>query len=178
MALDMDRRDRLVKSIASISNDRPHKGLDFGMIVVRMATGVKQHFHIRATEWVMLYPSVLLGYVLVQFPNMFSAGQAFNTIARWGSESSWAIFVLMCALIRLGALLVNGTFSGFGYSPHLRLLASMFGAGFWSQFGLGFAISSLYGQSTWLLPILLSTFCLIEVLNISRSWTDIICRKR
>lgn len=178
MALEFEQRDHRSISTAT-TTDHPTMEWDVGMIVVRMATGVKKHFHIRATEWVMLYPSVILGYLLTQEPPMFSVNPAvFGTLARWANESTWAILVLMCAALRFGALAVNGTFQGFGLSPHLRLTASAFGAAFWSQFGLGFTISAIYGGSTWLLPLLLSTFCFVEVLNISRSWTDIICRKR
>lgn len=165
------------RNVQNISQ-QPQLRSDYLMIVVRMATGVKKHFHIRATEWVMLFPTVVLGLVLLFQSTMFDTGPSFSVIKGWADEKTWALFVLLCAALRTGALAVNGTFQGFGVSPHMRLSASFAGALFWSQFGLGFVVAALTGQATWLAPLFIATFCLMEVLNIVRSWTDVVSRRR
>lgn len=148
------------------------------MIVVRMAAGVRNHFQIRATEWLMLFPSVGLGAIMIEQEGLFSTSPSFATVASWAHESTWAVIVLLCALTRLVALGVNGTFQGFGISPHLRLFASLVGAVFWSQYCLGFALSAFFGNGAWTAPLFCATFVLMEILNISRSCSDIVCRKR
>lgn len=161
-----------------VISKQPQLRSGFAMIVVRMATGVKSHFHIRATEWVMLFPATALGLALFFQSTMFDSGPSFNVIKGWADELTWSVFVLFCAALRMGALAVNGTFQGFGISPHMRLTASFAGAIFWSQFGLGFVVAAVYGQATWLAPLFIATFCMMEVLNITRSWTDVVSRRR
>jgi hypothetical protein len=174
----MDGKSSAFGNVHNISTTQPQLRSERSMIVVRMVTGVQKHFHIRATEWVMLFPTVALGLVLLSDENMFNASSSFAVVGRWAEEQTWALFVLMCALLRLCALAVNGTFQGFGISPHMRLAASFAGAAFWSQYGLGFLIAAMTGNATWAAPIFASTFCLMEILNISRSWSDVVSRRR
>lgn len=157
---------------------QPQQRSDFSMIAVRVASGMKSHFHIRATEWAMLFPTICLGVAMLYQNAMFATSPSFNVIAGWAPERIWALFVLVCALLRTIALVVNGTFQGFGVSPHLRLIASIAGAAFWSQFCLGFLVAALTGNGAWSAPIAYTTFCLMEILNISRSTSDVIARKR
>ena len=146
-----------------------------GMLVVRrIADGVKGHWDIRASEWLMLFPAITMGFALVVVqPDMFSTTPSFNTIARWSSESVWACWVLFCATVRLVALTVNGTFENFRFSPHMRAAASLVGIVFWSQFTLGFLNSWLDGIGSFSAVGTYSTFCLAEMLNFQRSWRDI-----
>jgi hypothetical protein len=162
----------------AISRQQPQHMSGTTMIVVRMASGVRKHFHIRATEWVMLFPSVMLGAGMLYQHDMFTKSPSFRIVARWAEEPTWALLVLICALLRLSALAVNGTFQGFGVSPHMRLIASFAGAAFWSQFSLGFLIAYLTGVGSWDAPVAYSTFCFMEILNITRAWADVTARRR
>jgi len=143
------------------------------MIIVRVASGIKAHWHIRATEWLMIYPAILFGVVLVYQPELFETSRSFEQVSRWASQETWAVGVLLCAAIRLFALTVNGTFKTFPYSPHLRLTATMFGIIFWSQYSLGLLAAALFNGGAWSGPVFLSTICLAELLNLYRSWSDI-----
>lgn len=157
---------------------QPQRRSDYSMIAVRVASGVKNHFHIRATEWGMLFPSVWMGVALIYQHNMFSTSPSFRILAGWAPEQIWALFVLVCALVRVIALVVNGTFQGFGISPHLRLMASIVGICFWSQYTLGFIVAATTGNGAWSAPIVYMTLCLFEILNITRSSADVFARKR
>lgn len=143
------------------------------MIVIRVVSGIKSHIHIRATEWLMVYPAVGIGTALNMQPHMFETSQSFAALARIGGESTWSSFVLLTAIIRLIALTVNGTFKEFRYSPHMRMFASAAGIAFWSQFSLGFVTSALFENGAWTGPFAYSTFCLMELLNLYRSSSDI-----
>lgn len=122
----------------------------------------------------MLFPAIGMGVALsVLQPDMFDTTPSFSTISRWGDESFWAFCVLVCATLRLVALVVNGTFDEFRYSPHMRLGASLVGILFWSQFTLGFISSWAAGLGSLSAVFAYSTFCLAELLNMTRSWSDI-----
>lgn len=143
------------------------------MIVVRVMTGIRSHWHVRATEWLMIYPAVGMGAALIYQPDMFETSKNFEYVADWMTQPQWSLFALICALIRLIALTINGTFAGFPYSPHMRLSASLFGIFFWSQFCLGLVTAAIYIDGSWSGPVMYSMACLAELLNIYRSWTDI-----
>lgn len=143
------------------------------MIVVRVITGIRSHWHVRATEWLMIYPAVAMGAALIYQPDMFQTSKSFADVAEWMTQAQWSLLALSCALVRIIALTVNGTFETFRYSPHMRALASFTGIFFWSQFCLGLLSTALYGGGSWSGPIMYSTACLMELLNIYRSWMDI-----
>lgn len=144
------------------------------IIVRRIANGVRSHWDIRASEWLMLFPALGMGVALsVLQPDMFDSSPSFATIAKWNGEDFWGFWVLVCATIRLIALVVNGTFDEFRYSPHMRLVASLVGVLFWSQFTLGFVNTYLGGAGSLSAVFAYTTFCLAELLNMTRSWTDI-----
>ena len=143
------------------------------MIVIRVYKGVADHFPIRFSEWVMLWPAFGMWIVFQISPNMFSVSPSFSVLASWAEEGTWALVLAACGVARLTALTVNGTFPGFAYSPHFRAGASIFGALIWSQFSLGFFMAYLAsggaasGAVTW------STMVLLEIMNTYRSWADI-----
>lgn len=150
------------------------------MIVLRrVAGGIRDHWDVRSSEWLMLYPAVGIGIALLAQPNMFASSPSFDTIARFNSdEGMWATLVLLCALLRLVALTVNGTFKSFPYSPHMRMAASLAGILFWSQWALGFVNSWLFDGGALTAVFAYSAFCLAELLNWSRSWADIGNKRR
>ena len=148
------------------------------MIIQQIRTGIRAHWHIRLSEWIMVYPAALMGAALLLQPAMFSTSPSFDTVAGWGPQARWSVFVLACAVVRLVALVVNGTFESFRYSPHLRLLASVAGIAFWSQFTLGFITSAWFDGGAWSGPIAYSTLCLCELANFYRSWKDIFAGMR
>lgn len=143
------------------------------MIVVRVATGIRSHFDVRATEWLMIYPALGISIALLYQHSMFSTSPSFQIVQQYWTETQWALIGLIVVLARLIALTVNGTFAGFRYSPHMRLTASAFGVFFWSQFTIGFALAAFTANGAWSAPFAYSTLFLAELLNINRSWTDI-----
>jgi len=143
------------------------------MVVVRIVTGIRKHWVIRASEWVMLYPAIGLGLVLTYQEDLFQVSRSFGPLSRWADQSTWAIIVLAVAMTRLVALTVNGTFDGFRYSPHMRLIACIAGIFFWSQYFLGLTNAAYFEGGAWSGPVAYSTFVLFELLNIYRVWGDV-----
>lgn len=145
------------------------------MIVVQsLIRGVKQHFTIRLSEWIMLYPAIGMWAGLTFFqPQLFTMGKSFTALSAIASEKSWAAVVLACAVARFSALVINGTFDTFKYSPHVRAAASIMGLLFWSQFSVGFLYAYLNTGGSISAVVAYSTFVVVELANLYRSAKDI-----
>lgn len=139
----------------------------------QIAGGVVNHFKVRASEWVMLWPAFGLYAVLQWYPDMFQTSPSFTVLASWATESTWSWFILASGIARLFALTINGTFRGFVFSPHIRAAASLIGAGVWSQVSLGFLMGWLMAGGAPSGFIGWSTMVLLEIVNTHRSWADV-----
>lgn len=126
----------------------------------------------------MVYPAIGMWLAFQAQPEMFSTSASFATLRHWGTEHTWGILCLWCGLARLVALSVNGTFRAFPYSPHMRITASFIGIAFWSQFSLGFLTAFIEGNGAISAVVAYSTFCLLELANVYRSWSDIGAQRR
>ncbi|MCF6126083.1 hypothetical protein EN904_10600 [Mesorhizobium sp. M7A.F.Ca.CA.001.07.2.1] len=143
------------------------------MIVLRIAGGIREHFGMRVTEWIMT--GALFGWsgCLAMDPLTFDRSPSMAIIATYGNEAFWANVCLMTALLRLGALIVNGTFKGFRYSPHFRAGASIASCVFWGQIALGVLVAVLTADGSGTGVIVYLTFMTIEMWNLFRAWADV-----
>lgn len=108
------------------------------MIILRtLAEGVWSHFGVRFTEWLGAVPLLGMGYVLFMQPGTLWLTPSFATLARWATEPIWMNTVLAVGILRLLALIVNGSFKSFRYSPTIRFAASCVAALFWMLFLVG-----------------------------------------
>ncbi len=142
------------------------------MILLRLADGIRDHFPARASEWTAVIPAIGMGWVLNRQPDLFSTGTAYANVAGWLTEEGWAALFLICAILRLGALIVNGTFHNFRHSPLIRLFVAGVTAMAWFQFWLGFALEWAVTGRAPLLTVLLAYMVVVEGLNIYRSSHD------
>lgn len=145
------------------------------MIVVRRIwDGTLSHFPIRATEWIMAIPLVGIGWALYLDDQLFSRTPSFAKLAEYGDETAWCIVIMACAICRLLALLINGTFHGFTHSPTIRLGASLIAMTFWSLFTIGVAVAFFTQQGAVTGVIAYGTFMVIELRNIYLSRRDMV----
>lgn len=143
------------------------------MILLRkIQVGIAKHFPIRRSEWIMLLPCFGMWAALTLEPTTFAASASFVRLDAWGEEV-WALILMLIGIIRLAALTVNGTFHQFRFSPHLRMLASLTGLVFWSQWTL--ALIDAYLTQGGLITgiIAYGTFCVLELANVYTSAGDI-----
>lgn len=149
------------------------------MIVVRRITqGIYAHLPIRVTEWGMAWPALAMGLALKYQHDMFSTSPSFDRLEAIATEASWSLLVLTCCLLRVVALTINGTFAGFGLSPHMRLIASLACLFFWSRYCLGFLDAAISNGGSWSAPAMYSTAVLFEIINSYRSWLDVLRGRR
>lgn len=115
------------------------------MIILRMANDIRRHFPIRVPEWIMAVVLFGWSYMLAADPHTFEKAAGFKQLASWADEIQWSSICLAAAIVRLVALVVNGTFHQFPYAPHLRAAASAIACLFWGQVSLGVFIAWLGG---------------------------------
>lgn len=142
------------------------------MIIVRVATGIREHFPQRVSEWLMT--AAILGWaaVLASDAQTFEVSPSFAILAAYGSEARWAWVCFLVGMVRLTALVVNGTFRRFRYSPHLRGAASFIACVFWGQIALGVTLAWWDGGSGTGV-VAYSTFMALECWNLFRAWADV-----
>jgi hypothetical protein len=79
----------------------------------RVLRGITQHFPIRRTEWIALFPFFGMWLMLQLQPTMFSTSPSFEVVRQWGvwwvslfnidsaAEAFMAVVLLTCGVIRL-----------------------------------------------------------------------------
>lgn len=142
------------------------------LVIRRITTGIVNHFPIRKSEWGMGIAAAGMALAFRIQPDMFESTKTFVTMGQIADEITWGLFAVSIFIIRLLALGVNGTFEGFGYSPHLRLIASVAGLLFWAQFVLGVLISAYFHDGAMSAIVAYGTFCFFEGCNIVQSASD------
>lgn len=151
---------------------------DSALIVVRRIwEGTRDHFQVRATEWIMVVPLLGIGWLMYLDDDLFQSSQSFSVIGRYGDETTWCIVIMLCAINRLLALLINGTFDGFQYSPAIRLFASLVAMTFWFMFAMGIFVAYMYNGGAPTGIVAYGTFVVIELRNIYLSRRDMVIIK-
>lgn len=143
------------------------------MIVLRrLAHGVWHHADVRFTEWLGAAPLLGVGYVLYAQPEVLSSTASFTTLARWAQVGTWSNVLMACALMRLIALFVNGTFRGFTHSPTIRFTASCVASMFWMLFTVGVYSAWREAGGSPTAPIIYGTLIILELRNAYVSRVD------
>ena len=140
------------------------------MIILRALAGVRRHFPNRGLEWFATAVTIDWGWTLLwEPPNLTSPG--FQVMLHYLTEFSWAILMLTVGLLRLAALIVNGTFSETAYSrwsPHVRAVGAFISLFFWIQITLSLILGSPTGTGLAVYKWIL----VFELFNLVRCATD------
>lgn len=143
------------------------------MIFIRLRDGVAMHFNARLSEWLMLFPTAGMWAALHIQPEMFAVSPSFTHVASWASENTWAAIIFVCGVSRAAALIINGTFDEFRYSPHLRCGAAAICALLWSQFSLGFFYAYWSHGGALVNFMAFTSLTIFELANFYRSSRDV-----
>lgn len=106
----------------------------------RLYLGIAHHFPARRSEWVLACMLVAWGWLLLKPGETFASNPAWSQMSLWMDEHSWGLFAVGVGSFRLGALVVNGSFSNTWYgrfSPHVRGAASFLSCFLWFQISFG-----------------------------------------
>lgn len=143
------------------------------MIVLRLASGIREHFPQRVSEWVLTVAILGWSAVLAGSESTFAHAPAFSELARLADEGTWALICFIVGMIRLTALVVNGTFRQFPYSPHLRGLASFIACIFWGQIALGMMAAWLISGAAGTGMVIYFAVMVQDCWNLFRAWADV-----
>ena len=141
------------------------------MIVVRVARGISDHFPARASEWGFAGLLIGLGYVFAGSPDLFDASRSYSGLARLADETVWGSACIAIGVVRLLALVINGTFAESWYgrwSPHVRGVCAFLSCGIWFPLWAGFI--AIDGAP--IVKLFTFTVLLIDAYNIRRVWSD------
>lgn len=115
------------------------------MIIARLKRGVHQHFEVRYSEWLLTALGLAVGAKLLRSPAMFEANAGYDFMARIANEWTWGEAVFFISVIRLAALVANGSFTGFRrFSPMARSLCAFAQSGVWFSIGIGIYVAAPY----------------------------------
>jgi len=149
--------------LASVNGER-HPGLDRprgGGRVWRVLIGATHHFNLRVSDWLMAMILTTFGGLLLANPAVFDPAHSFAVLSQMAPAQSWGLSCLAIGLTRLFALIVNGTFPAFRWSPHIRFTMAMLSCFVWFQLTLGIALVPIATAALAVYPYL----CLFDLYN-------------
>lgn len=128
------------------------------MMYLRIVRGVTEHFRARASEWTLAAMLVLWGCIVYAPGDTFTT-PAWTVMQLMMSETTWGLFALGIGVIRLVALIMNGTFRTTWYgrlSPHVRAVMAGLSCFVWSQITLGLLLGGTISTGLAIYPLLLA----------------------
>jgi len=144
------------------------------ILLKRVASGVRDHFEVRFSEWATTFTLFGLGVVFAFNPGTMSKGPSFVYLNQWADESVWSLIFITAASLRFMALLINGTFrQAFPWSPHIRGMTSLLATCIWGEIVLGMVLAYVYAGGGATGIVAYSTFFGMDVWNLFRSWVDV-----
>lgn len=109
-------------------------------VFTRLYHGIMDHFHLRVICWFMSVNILCYGHTLYVFPNVFAQPDRsflYANLSRLASQHVWALLCIFVGVMRLFALIINGSFPTFRLSPYIRAIGSALSAIFWFEIVLG-----------------------------------------
>ena len=110
---------------------------------VRLVQGVTHHFPARGTEWMTAMVMWSIGWTLLAPGSTFSASPAWASMASMASEETWGAICFAIGTLRIVALLINGTFDRFTWSPHIRAATSFAACFIWYHLATGLSAAGI-----------------------------------
>ena len=136
---------------------------------IRIVTGIRDHFESRIVEWVMGAAILNYGLGLVSPGTAWTNPDPWRVLAYYAPENAWGWLCVLLGLLRLIALVVNGTFADTAYSrfsPHVRGVTALGALGFWMMVLLSVSASGSIGSRIYILPLVLEVWCIFH------AWRD------
>lgn len=95
------------------------------------------HFEIRASSWFMAWMTLGVGILMTYDPTMMTgpnnAAPYFQRMSTLADPGIWRTLFLIVGTSRLMALVINGSFAAFRWTPHIRLFMSSLSAMIWAN---------------------------------------------
>lgn len=142
-------------------------------MIIRIITGVRDHFPARVAEWALAALFVDFGRRLLSYDGVFSNGVAWQgleyqarQLGQTDPQAFWGVVILIIGAIRLMALAINGTFKDTiysRYSPHVRGFMAILSSFILLQMCLSqAAVPSSTGNSAYSILLVLDVWCIFH----------------
>ncbi|SER62001.1 hypothetical protein SAMN05216548_13110 [Faunimonas pinastri] len=102
-------------------------------MMLTLVRGITSHFRARVTEWALAGALFGWGYIL-KLPSPTFDQPSYGEMARFASEDTWGQVCFWVGLVRIVALIVNGSIRP---SYHLRAVLAFFSCFIWFQILIG-----------------------------------------
>jgi hypothetical protein len=134
---------------------RDLKGVSKGLAFIwKVLHGSTHNFALRVSDWTVACMLMVFGSILVGPQQTFQSTNAYAFLAQMASETAWGWLCILVATCRLAALIANGTFDNFRWSPHVRFLAALGTCFLWFQISLGMMLSPVWPTGLAVYPFL------------------------
>lgn len=137
------------------------------VVAFPLVKGITGHFALRVADWFLSAIMFNFGLVLAGPAHVLNH-PAFAGLARIADEHVWAAFCLGVGFVRLAALVVNGTYPRFRWSPHIRCLCALASLMVWFNISLGFWLAEVATTGIAVYPWLM----LFDVYNVYLSASE------
>jgi hypothetical protein len=134
---------------------------------IRIVSGIQDHFPDRALEWVCAANIVYWGARLTGENDAWVNPDAWRFMLSFGlTENQWGWICVAIGVMRLLALIINGTFAGTWYSaasPWVRGITAGAGAAVWFAVFLSVNSVQTSGGAIYQLPLVLDLWCSLRM---------------
>lgn len=137
----------------------------------RILRGIRDHFAMRRSEWVLAIILVGIGLALEPLRLPTSAVSRLGMFEGFIAERIWAWGCLSIGLLRLLALAINGTFAQTWYghwSPHVRGSLAFVSCYTWTAISIDMFSLEISTLGLLVYPGLL----VLEITNVKEAWRD------
>lgn len=107
-----------------------------------MVLRISHKFRQRLVEWLGSFQIMLLGWILMDPADSFSASTSFLWMSQIMTEESWSITFFFVGFCRLIGLIVNGSMEA--VTPWIRVVGAMFGFSVFSIIATSMLVSKYY----------------------------------
>lgn len=132
------------------------------VLVVRFT---REHFYARANEWFMAAMTLGLAVAMMLQPDLFSSNPVFIVLGSWAPQDGWEAGLLGVALMRFGALVINGAWRR---TPHLRGLSAFLTMFLWWLL----SVSAFQSETSNLGVAIYPLFLFADGFNVFRAMGD------
>ena len=123
-------------------------------LLCRVAVGSTHHFAIRVSDWFLAMMLTCFGLILIMHPEVFVTSKAYVLLSQMAPAANWGAVCFMIGSFRLIALMINGTFPAFRWSPHIRFMMAMLSCFVWFQVSLGITLLPVVTTALAVYPFL------------------------
>lgn len=143
-------------------------------MIIRIVTGIHRHLSERVAEWALAIMLLRFGWILIQPGDTFALSPTFAVMEAMAAEEVWGWGCFLIGIVRVAALVINGTFWDTiysRYSPHVRGITALISIFAWANIVYGMGMSGVQTTGNAVYPVLLflDVWCVFHAFGDAKS---------